>query len=365
MRKFIAFLLVLFFVVTLPIALLMFNVGRVIFDKALVKQVVAREVTESNLIPVTLRWFAQRRAQERVMTGEAKTAISEPDTLKALQFPTVEHWRQIRAEAMPNQFLTIWVSVTLDSVYAWLDTKDPLPNVILDLKPWKDYNRSAHGHQAIQIVYSTLPPCQQADIDDFLKRLNAAPPGQEILYNLYTPCMFPDPWRPDQNQDYLNERDKIIDTAPNFFALTQELARVEKESGVGAANIKQQILLFRTLAQWSILGPILILLLLVLLAWRSRFDFARWLGAPILVGGVLSLLPTLIYQPIVNAVLTAGPMSEVPREVQTEFTRAFGVLLAEIFNPMLLQSAVILLIGLAIAAIGLFGKPRISQSVNQ
>jgi len=292
------------------------------------------------------------------MTGEAQTALTEPDTLKALQFPTLENWRQIKSIVLPNRFLETWVSVTLDGLYAWIDTRDPLPNIVLDLKPWKDYNRSPYGEQAIQIVYDSLPPCQQADIDDFLKRLLAASPGQEVLYNLYTPCMFPDPWRPDQNQDYLNERDKIIDTAPNFFALTQELARVEKESGVGAENIKQQIRLFRTLAQFSIIVPFIVLLLLVLLAWRSRFDFARWLGVPILAGGILSLLPTLVYQPVINAALITGPMSEVPPQVQTEFTRAFGVLLAEIFNPMLLQSAMILLIGLNITALGLFVKPK-------
>jgi len=120
--------------------------------------------------------------------------------------------------------------------------------------------------------------------------------------------------------------------------------------------------LFRTLAQFSIIVPFIVLLLLVLLVWRSRFDFARWLGVPILVGGILSLLPTLVYQPIVNAALIASPMSEVPREVQTEFTRAFGVLLAEIFNPMLLQSAIILLIGLGITALGLFVKPKLKQA---
>jgi hypothetical protein len=365
MRKFIAFLLVLLFVFSLPLALLMFNVGRVLFDAPLVKRVVTREVTESDLIATTLRWFAQRRAQERVMTGEAQTAITEPDTLKALQFPTLDHWRQIKGIVLPNRFLENWVSVTLDGLYAWIDTKDPLPNVILDLKPWKAYNRSQYGYQAIQIVYNSLPPCTQADIDDFLKRLAAAAPGQEVLYNLYTPCMFPDPWRPDQNQDYLNERDRIIDTAPDFFALPQELARVEKESGVGAENIKQQIRLLRTLAQWSIAVPSLLLILLVLLVWRSRFDLARWFGVPMLAGGILTLLPTLVYQLIVNAALTAGPMSEVPREVQTEFARAFGVLLAEVFSPMLLQSAVILLVGLVITAAGLLVKPKTGQPSAQ
>lgn len=266
---------------------------------------------------------------------------------------------------MPNRFLENWVSVTLDGLYAWIDTKDPLPNIILELKSWKAYNRSQYGHQAIQIVYNSLPPCTQADIDDFLKRLAAAAPGQEVLYNLYTPCMFPDPWCPDQNQDYLNERDRIIDTAPDFFALAQELSRIEKESGVGAENIRQQIRLLRTLAQWSIAVPFLLLILLVLLVWRSRFDLARWFGVPILVGGILSLLPTLVYQPIVNAVLTAGPMSEVPREVQTEFTRAFGVLLAEVFRPMLFQSAIILLIGLGITALDCLSNPRLdAQAIS-
>jgi hypothetical protein len=90
MRKTAAFVLAILFVLTLPLALLAFNVGRVLSDAPLIKRVVTHEVTESNLVPVTLRWFAQRRAQERVMTGEAKTALSEPDVLKALEFPTTE-----------------------------------------------------------------------------------------------------------------------------------------------------------------------------------------------------------------------------------------------------------------------------------
>ena len=50
MRKLIAFLLVLLFVLSLPVALLSFNLGRVLFDGPLVKRVVTKEVTESDLI---------------------------------------------------------------------------------------------------------------------------------------------------------------------------------------------------------------------------------------------------------------------------------------------------------------------------
>ncbi len=363
MRKFLAFVLVILFVLTLPIALLSFNVGRVVFDAPLVKRVVTKEVTESDLIAVTVRWLAQRRAQERVLTGEAQTAIREPDALKALEFPTLADWRKIKAEVLPNQYLEEWVTVSVDGVYSWIDTNDPLPNVVLNFKPWKDYNRSQHGWNAIQVIYTSLPPCKQADIDDFLKRFAAAAPGQEILYNLYTPCMFPDPWRPDQNQDYLDGRDEIIDNAPDRFFLPQELSRIEKQTGIGAEGIKQQVRLIRTAMSLSIIVPLIFLALLALLALRSRMDLARWLGIPIVVGGVLALLPSLTYQSFVASLLTAGPLSEVPAEVRGEFARAFGVLLAEAFNPMLIESIAIILVGLAIVIVGIVRKPKAAPAV--
>lgn len=358
MRKFLAFLLVILFVVTLPLALLSFNVGRVLFDAPLVKRVVTKEVTQSDLIPVTLRWFAQRRAQERVLTGEAQTAIREPDALKAIEFVSVETWRKIRLEVMPNNFLEGWTAVTIDGLYGWLDTKDPLPNIVIDLRDWKKYARSEHGWKAIQMVYDSLPPCKQADIDDFLKRLAAAAPGQEVLYNLYTPCMFPNPWKPDQNQDYLDSRDEIIDNAADRFFLTQELSRVEKQTGVGAESIKNQLLLTRTAANLSIIVPLAMLALLAVLALRSQMDLARWLGLPIVVGGVLALLPTLVYQPLISHLLTLGPLSEVPAQVRAEFARAFGVLLAEAFNPMMLEAIAIIVVGLVIVVAGITRKPK-------
>ena len=52
------------------------------------------------------------------MTGEAQTAIREPDALKALEFPTLDDWRKIKTEVMPNNFLADWVSVTIDGCTA-------------------------------------------------------------------------------------------------------------------------------------------------------------------------------------------------------------------------------------------------------
>lgn len=353
MRQFIAFVLVLVFVITLPLALLAFNVGRVLFDGTTAKQAVTREVTESNLIATTLEWYAKRRAQERVLTGQAQTGIREPDALKALEFVSPDNWRKIKTLVLPNQFLSDWVGVSFDGVNKWIDTNDPLPNIILEFKAWKEYERGAPGKNAIQIVYDSLPACKPADIDDFQKRLAAAKPGQEILYNLYTPCMFPDPWKPDQNQDYLDSQKEIIDNVSDRFFLTQELAQIDKQARVGADSIKQQLRTIRSAANLALIVPLVMIVLLLVLGLRSQLDLARWVGIPIVVGGILSLLPTLAYPSIIAALLSAGPLSEVPPQVSAEFIRAVGAVVAEIFQPMLYESLAILFVGLVVTVLGI------------
>ncbi|MBI3914722.1 MAG: hypothetical protein HY327_11140 [Chloroflexi bacterium] len=348
-----ALLLVILLILTIPLALLFFNVGRVVFDKALVKKVVTKEVTESPLLTVTLEWFSLRRAQERVLTGEAQTAIREPDALKAMQFLERKDWQIIREEALPAPILSGYVSATIDGVYDWLDSANPLPIIDLELKTFKDWNRGARGFKYADLIYSKLPPCKQDDIDDFLKRLAATPPGTEVLYNLFTPCMFPLPWTPDQMQDYRDGMDEVIDNVPDRFSLTLELSRLEKQAGVGAAAVKSQARTLRTLAGLAPVVPLVLLVLLIAYGSRSRFDLLRWVGLPLVVGGVVGLLPVLTYQSAISAALSAGPMSEVPAAVRTEFTRAFGVLFAEIFNPMAIEAAVISAIGLGVVIFGI------------
>ncbi len=350
---FIAVLLVVLLILTIPLSLLFFNTGRVLLDRALIKKVVTREVTESELVAVTLEWWALRRAQERVVTGEAQTGIREPDALKAMQFLDRKDWGAIRNDALPVQIVSGYVAATIDPFYEWVDNNNPLPLINLDLKTFKDWNRGARAIKYADLVYSKLPACKKEDVDDFLKRQAAAAPGQEVLYNLFTPCAFPDPFRGDQSQDYRDGMTEVIDEAPDRFSLTLELSRLEKQSGVGAAAVKNQIRLLRTLSGLAPIVPLLLLALLVAYGRKSRMDLLRWVGLPLIVGGLVGLLPVFAYQGTISALLTAGPMSEVPAGVRTEFTRAFGVLFAEIFNPMAMESLVVMLAGLGVIAFGI------------
>lgn len=343
--KALAFLLALVLVVGLPLFLLVFDVWRVVFNPPLIKNFITYEVVSSDLIPVGLEWFSDRRAQERVQKGEALTGIDEPDIVLLLSFLNRDDWRTIKQELLTDEFLTHVVSVTVDGVYAWIDTTDRVPQITWDLQALIDRVDSEHGTNAIVVAYNKPPPCTQEQIDDYLYRLSLVPPGVEVLYNL---CQFPPPWYEDQFSDYKNALFKVVANLPPQFALTDELARVADQGGVGPDAIKGQLRLIRTLGNLAWLLPLILLLLIVAVIVRSLKTLSRWIGAPLIVGGFLALLPTLVYRWLIANVLAAGALSETPEIIKPEVIRVITRAADEIFKPMMLQAIVIMALGLIV-----------------
>jgi hypothetical protein len=358
--KFIGLLLALILIVVLPLVLLAYDLGHVVYNPPLIKSVITDEVINSNLIPVALEWFSDRRAQERVESGEALTGITEPDIVLLMSYLNRDDWRKIKAEVLTDEILTDWTSVTVDGVYAWIDTDYRVPQITWQLKPFKERVDSEHGITCIKIAYGKLPPCTQAEIDDFETRLAAAPPNTEVLYNL---CEFPDPWHEDQYNDYLAELQSIVKNVPDEFALTDELAQTRDIQGVGPEVLKNQLRLIRTLMNLAPFVPAILLLFLLILCVRSLKDLGRWWGLPLLVGGFASLLMPLTYRWLITNFLAAGPLSETPELVREEATRSILRLAAEVFRPMLFQALVVMAVGLLIIAIGAI-KARQSKKAS-
>jgi hypothetical protein len=350
-----AFLIVLIFVLALPLSLLAFDTWRVVFNPTLVKVLITDEVVNSDLIPVALEWFSDRRAEERVQQGEALTGVDEPDIVLLMSFLDRDDWRGIRQEVLTDEFLTHLVSVTVDGVYAWIDSADRVPQIAWDLKPFVERVNSEHGRNAILIAYDNLPPCTQAEVDDFQSRLSQVPPGTEVLYNL---CEFPDPWHEDQINDYVNALFAVVDNIPEQFALTDELARAADQGGVGPEALKQQLRTIRLAGMFAWALPLALLALIALLVVRSLRALSRWMGAPLVVGGLLALLPTLVYRWLITNVLAAGLLGETPDIIKVETVRVVTRVADAIFQPMLLQAVVVTLLGLTLVAWHWWGGRR-------
>ncbi|MBN2148675.1 MAG: hypothetical protein JW726_14910 [Anaerolineales bacterium] len=351
--KTVALIVAVLLVVALPISLFAFDLGRAIFNVELVKRIITDEVVNSDLIPVALEWYSDRRAEERVATGEAMTGISEPDVVLLMSYLDRDDWREIKSEVLPAEILTEWTSVTVDGVYKWIDTNDRVPQITWKMQTFKERVNGQHGSNCIVITFKNLEPCTQEEIEDFQSRLAAAPSGTEVLYNL---CNFPDPWHEDQFNDYLASLQDVVNNIPNEFALTEELAQVEDTAGVGPEALKQTLRSIRFWAGIAWLVPLALALILAALVVRSLEGLGRWIGFPLMVGGVLTLLPALTYRWLITNILAAGPLSETPELVMQEATRSILRLAAEVFRPLMWQALVLILVGLALAVFALLRR---------
>jgi hypothetical protein len=257
-----------------------------------------------------------------------------------------DDWRAIKTEVLTDEYLTHLTSVTTDGTYAWIDSADRVPNITWDTQPFKDRVFSEHGTNAITIAYNKLAPCTDAEIADFLARQAAVPPGVEVLYNL---CEFPEPWHDDQFGDYVEALEKVVENIPAQFALTAQLAaNAPDQQGAGPEALKSQLRQIRLVGMWAWLPMVVLPLLIGALAVRSLRDLSRWLGMPLLVAGVLTLLPALAYSAVITSVLAAGPLSETPEAVRVEVTRVLLRLAGAIFQPMLLQAIVMLALAIGL-----------------
>ena len=353
--RFVAIILALILVISLPLVILAFDVGRVIFNPPLVKQVITEIVTESDLVPAALDWYSETRAKERYAGGEAEAWVEEPDIVSLIEFMGIVDWREIRWKVLTDEILADWVSATVDGTYAWIDSDARVPDIQWSMANFIQQVNNERGIESIEIAYSALPDCNPEQIADFKTRLEAAPPGSEVFYNL---CRFPDPWYDDQFSDYVESLEMLIKNIPPSFDLTERLSHVQDTAGVGPDMIKTQLRLIRWMMRLAPLIPLVLLILILGLAVRSFKGYGRWWGIPLTIGGILTLLITLVYRPLVTFVLTAGPLSEIPELIREEALGGMLTLTAYIFTPMMWQSLVILFIGLSLILVGLFVKPR-------
>lgn len=348
--RLLALLLALLLGITLPLSLLTFDVWRVIFNPPLVKEIITDEVVNSNLIPISLEWFSEQRADERVAQGEALTGVDEPDIVLLLSFLDRDDWRAIKQQVLTDEFLANLVSVTVDGIYRWIDTDERTPQITWDLRPFIERVNGQPGTNVIVIAYDNLPDCTEAQIQDFLTRLSAAPPNTEVLYNL---CKFPAPWQEDQFSDYQNALFKVVENIPNEFSLTNDRPAPSSSEDAGPAALKRQLRLIRFTAQWAWLVPLGLVLLLAALIVRSQQTLGKWVGIPLLLGGGLTLLVALALPPLLIGVLASGPLSETPPIIAQELSRIISRISGEIFRPMTLQASLIGVLGLALLIVGL------------
>ncbi|HPH96296.1 MAG TPA: hypothetical protein PKW33_07340 [Anaerolineaceae bacterium] len=336
-------LFIILFIFILPLSLLAFDAGAALFNAEKVKTFVADEVIRSDLVPAGLAYLSELQAKRRG-SGE-----DEPDIVKLIRLLQLEDWRTIRQEILPNEILVPMSNSAVQSFYDWIDSEFLYMQVMLEMQPLKDRVNSEHGANSIMVAYGKLKPCTDAEVKDFESRMAAAKVGDDVPYNL---CVFPDPYHEDQFNDYVASLQEVVNNVPVKFNLTAAMYEDEDTTVKGSSPAKDQLRLMRALAAWAWLLPLLLVLAVAGCSVRSLLDVTRWLGVPLLVGGLLTLVPPLLYSAVITAFLSAGPLAEFPALLTQELIRVIVRLAGLVFDPMLMQALTLSALGLLLVGLG-------------
>jgi hypothetical protein len=329
--------------VLLPVTLLAFNVGRVIFSPDIVKQAAAEAIVESDIVVEGLRWYAEGQAEEREQEqADTPAQQQEPDVLLLLSYIDPDSWTAIRDEVLPDEIIIAWMEHVVDATYAWIDSEDPLPQVRLDMRDFKARVGGEHGTQALMIAYEALPSCTETDVADFLSRLSAAPAGTEVLFN---PCKFPEPWVDTQIAEYQSTLDQVVREIADEYRLVDRL----NEDNVNvidtpAETAKSILVLIRFAMRWSVILPLVLALLVLAVAapYRRR---GLWPGLPLIIGGVLALLIIGVHRWAITRAMVAIPLGTLTFRLIEEGEFFLLKLAGESFSFMTITALIAMAVG--------------------
>ncbi|MCB2209255.1 hypothetical protein KQH62_00030 [bacterium] len=342
---FLLILLSILFVLTSVVSVAGYDIWRVAFNPTLVKQMLTDEFIDSALVPRVLENISQRRAQERIDKGESLSGVNEPDIVLLISFVDFEQWSEIKELLVTDEFVTHLVAVSVDGIYTWLDSPDPIPQFVWDMTPLKDKLVGQVGEDAIMVAYGALPECTDQQLADFESRLAAMPPGVEILYNL---CQFPEPLREDQVDDYIHALVDINQNVPAEYDFSEMLgggATVDS----GATLVKVMLRAARTLGPYLWVVPLTFLALIAAIGVRSLRDAGRWLGIPLIISGGLVVGATLSARAsLLSLLFNRLGGNSVSTLLRAEVERSFYRLSGYVFQPMWIQGAILAGVGLVL-----------------
>lgn len=358
--RFFAFLAALLLILLLPLSLLSFNVGRVIFNRTLFKTFVNNAVIESELVPAALAWFT-----EEISAGLPLAEGSQQDLAAALLSLTDEGWQAIRVEILTDDILEGWTTSIVDSFYDWLDSDEPLPRFTLDMQAFKTHLNSDFGLRAIEIAYNALPVCTGAQVQEFQVMLENAVPGLGVYY---PPCQFPEIYQDDQLTDYLNSLTDVVRLIPDQYELQlQQSPPTDPQSGGGWQSLKSSLRTFRTVYWMGLVVSALLWGLIALFVIRSPRGLARWGGIPLALAGIGAILLSWLPGAFLTGLLISGPLQKTSPQLREEILQVVSRIMQEMFTPMMVQSLIVLLIGGLMIVIvgGMMGKQPPKRPVEE
>jgi hypothetical protein len=356
--RFMAILMALLFVVTLPCAIWTLATGQLLTNGETYKNALITNNAYVELIPSILPAMVEASDDPEIQAE----IEADPDALTFLNIignMEKEDWEIIANELVPPDWLRQQIEGNLDAFFGWLNNERPVPDLHFDTGSLRDRLSGAEGQRAVNLILTSWPECSEEQIDTLLNFEEQSsetfpfcqPPGDMLAF---TSQALSDTLR--------NEARSLPDAVPNPNWLQNDETRRQLN------QIKHGVRIIQAILIEFLLIPLAFLSLVIFFTVRSLKAFGRWSGIMLLITGVFTALPipflvspfllpataaTLMGDPSIN--MEFGPGSQRAAEYSLLIVQdIIRSITGELTLPVLVMAAGLIVlgfIGLVISAI--------------
>ncbi len=319
----------LIFAITLPLTLVAFAWGSVLFSAEKVTEIFTDELVGSG----ALQEIAIEVMLEQVPRGGEDLAAG------ILDFLGRQRLDEMLSELLPAEWAESQVRANIESLYEWLDNDRLAPELSLDVQPLKDRLLSGGAEQLATTVVSSWPACGLEHVEILLRE--GIPRGELPAFL----CQPPEPLRTTVIVVATDLVLRQVSELPSTVQLAEE-----SPLDTNPQELKEFKRSLRTLRAFSRAGwllPLSMLGLIVAVAVRSWPQLLRWWGGSALAAGIGTFLMLGMVEDTVEQARNSGPL-------RTAFPGPFAEVIQDVIDGLLdAVSGQLFVLGLLIAGVGL------------
>jgi len=323
-------------VLSIPLSLMTFNLGRVFFSPRVIKEVSTQAIMETDLISPVMNQMSREYPDAE---GE------EPGLKKLFEKLETSEWRQIKQVVLPDALINEWVENVVDNLYGWLDSEETYPQIQIDTSLIRQRLKGEQGEKVAGIIFQSLPPCGEEELEEVVSDPSTLLEPEAVLGLL---CKIPAVPPESQIRIYETVLERIAEEIPQEVNLSTELKNSEGLGEEELLRAKEILRKVRLGSRLILLLPLGFLFLVALFGVRSLEGLGGWWGVPIIVGSGISLGSTYVYPRLAYQVFASDIPGQIPSVLQTVALKAMEQLSRVVLLRVRWQSGVSFLVGLAL-----------------
>ena len=324
------------FMLTLPLSLVAFNLGRIAFSPDRMTVLLLETIDETGGL---------RRLVIDSLAAESEAGGSEGlDLGRALSFLSPQERDYVGEELAPPGWAKEQLGAIVGGIYAWIDNDRAGPAFQVDITDLKVALLSGGASDLVETVVDSWPACSVEEIADMTVDTLLG----EGTFKL---CEPPEPLR-SALVGLVNASVTL-----SLRALPDQVSLGETENTPAPPEVmqaKERIREIRFLTAWSwLLSPVMLglVMALVIRSWRG---VALWWGIPLIFGALLTLATMVGVRVGVEDVARRALGDAALTSWLGEMIRALiSAMLVVVFRRVALQAGILAVVGLVVLVVGL------------